>query len=140
MASLKYKDCIDCIHAIMEVASKDGKAPIAVSIVDSHGDLVAFGRMDGTFTRSVHLSRNKAFTAVFMGRDTHEFRDMLTRGNIDIVSFGRPGELTALPGGARIMDGATCVGGIGVSGRTSEEDLELARDGLELLKRRFAAQ
>jgi cob(I)alamin adenosyltransferase len=131
---------MEAIHSIMEVANKDGKAPIGVSIVDAHGDLVAFGRMDGTFARSVTLSRNKAFTAVYMGRDTHDFREMLAKGSIDILSFGRPGELTALPGGARIMDGAVCLGGIGVSGRTSDEDLELARGGLELLKRRFTAQ
>jgi uncharacterized protein GlcG (DUF336 family) len=139
MESVGYSDCMDCITAIIEAAaSDDDKPPIGVSIVDPHGDLIAFGRMDGAYPRSIHLSRSKAFTAVFMGRDTHEFRDMLSAGNIDLASFGRLGELTALPGGVRIMDGATCLGAIGISGRSGEEDLELARGGLEFLEARGA--
>jgi glc operon protein GlcG len=132
MRAPTYQECVECIGAIFARAGDKG-LPICAAIVDGHGDLIAFGRMDGAPMRSVHLSRDKAFTAIYMSRDTTEFRDMMGHFGFELNWFANP-HLTALPGGVRIRDEKVTVGAIGISGRTADEDHELARFGLEQLR------
>lgn len=82
MTALTYKVCVDCIDAIFAVAADDGGLPVCVAIADAHGGLIAFGRMEGAPMRSVTLSRNKAFTAIYMDRDTDVFRDMIDKSTL----------------------------------------------------------
>lgn len=111
--------------------------PVCVAIADEHGDLIAFGRMDGAPMRSIALSRDKAFSSIFMDRDTREFRDMMTKFDFELSWFGSA-RLTALPGGMRVKDETGCVGAIGLSGRLAEHDEELALLGVEYLKNRLS--
>jgi uncharacterized protein GlcG (DUF336 family) len=62
-----------------------------------------------------------------MHRHTHEFNKMIKERARDISWFGDP-RFTALGGGAVLFkDGSQeCIGGVGVSSRTSEEDFEIA--------------
>jgi uncharacterized protein GlcG (DUF336 family) len=138
MKKLSYRHCVECIDAIFKHAAQDKGLPVGVSITDAHGDLVAFGRMDGAPMRTVPLSRNKAFSAVYMDRDTNVFRDMMSQFGFDLTWFVHP-QLTALPGGVRVLDGNTCLGAIGLSGRSADQDHELAAIGVEFLKKRLAA-
>lgn len=137
MKKLSYRDCVDCIDTIFKKASTDKGLPVGAAITDAHGDLVAFGRMDGAPMRTIALSRNKAFTAIYMDRDTTVFRDMLDQYSFDLTWFVHP-QLTALPGGVRVLHGDACLGAIGLSGRSADQDHELAALGLEFLKTRLA--
>lgn len=112
------------LKAVFDVAAKDGKPPIAVAIVDRHGDLIHFARMDGAPVRSSLLAPNKAYTAARMERNTADTLKMIQDRRIDIAFFGDP-RYCGLPGGLVVKNGNTTVGGIGVSGRSSEEDHEL---------------
>ena len=134
---LSYGDCVACIDMMFKKARKDKRLPLAASITDAHGDLIAFGRMDGAPVRTVTLSRNKAYTSIFMDRDTPVFRDMMTQYGFELNWFGNP-QLTALPGGARIIGASGCVGAIGLSGRSADQDHEYALLGVEFLKKRLA--
>ncbi len=118
------------LRAIFEVAAKDGKPPIAVAIVDRHGDLIHFARMDGAPVRSSLLAPNKAYTAARMERHTADLLRMIQDRRLDLAFFG-DSRYCALPGGLVVREGDRTVGGIGVSGRSSEEDHEL---GLLALK------
>ena len=62
-----------------------------------------------------------------MHRHTHDFNKMIKERARDISWFGDP-RFTALGGGAVLFkDGSQeCIGGVGVSSRTSEEDFEIA--------------
>lgn len=137
MKQLSYRDCVDCIDAIFTQAKQDKGLPVGVSITDAHGDLIAFGRMDGAPMRTIPLSRNKAFSAVYMDRDTDKFRDMNSQFGFDLTWFVHP-QLTSLPGGVRVVDAKGCVGAIGLSGRAADKDHELAELGREFLVKRLA--
>ncbi|HLH77228.1 MAG TPA: heme-binding protein [Candidatus Binataceae bacterium] len=133
MRAPTYQECVECIGAIFAQAAANKGLPISAAIVDGHGDLVAFGRMDGAAMRTVNLSRDKAYSAIYMSRDTNEFRDMMAHFGFELNWFANP-RLTALPGGVRIRDDQVTVGAIGISGRTADEDHELARFGFERLR------
>ncbi len=119
------------LRAIFDVAMKDGKAPIAVAIVDRHGDLIHFARMDGAPVRTSLLAPNKAYTAARMERDTADLLKTIQDRRIDVAFFGDP-RYCGLPGGLVVKVGGQTVGGIGVSGRSSEEDHELGLIALKI--------
>ena len=133
MPAMTYQDCVECIDIIFARAAEDGGLPVCAAIVDSHGDMVAFGRMDGAPERSVVLSRDKAHTCIYMDRDTHVFRDMMTENGFQLDWFNNP-QLTGLPGGLRIVPNSGCVGAIGLSGRSAEDDQVLAQLGVDHLR------
>ena len=39
------------LKAVFDVAGKDGKPPIALAVVDRHGDLICFARMGRSWRR-----------------------------------------------------------------------------------------
>ena len=119
------------LKAVFAAAAKDGKPPIAVAIVDRHGDLIHFARMDGAPVRSSTLAPNKAYTAARMERNTADILKTIQDRRIDIAFFGDP-RYCGLPGGLVVKNGDTTVGGIGVSGRSSEEDHELGLIALRI--------
>jgi glc operon protein GlcG len=139
MERAKYRDCQECIEIILEKTLTDGGRPVSVAMVDDHGDLVAFGRMDGASPRSVTIALNKAYTAARMGRDTHIFAQRLAENRYDPSWFGDP-RFTGLKGGVALKVGEGCVGGIGVAGRSVEKDFELAQCALANMKKKLAAQ
>ncbi len=120
------------LKAVFAAAAKDGKPPIAVAIVDRHGDLIHFARMDGAPVRSSTLAPNKAYTAARMERNTADILKTIQDRRIDIAFFGDP-RYCGLPGGLVVKNGDTTVGGIGVSGRSSEEDHELGLIALKII-------
>ncbi len=119
------------IRAIFEMAAKDGKPPVAVAVVDRHGDLTCFARMDGAPVRTSTLGPNKAYTAARMERHTADLLKMIHERRLDVAFCGDP-RYCALPGGLVVKDGNRTVGGIGVSGRSSEEDHELGLIALKI--------
>ena len=119
------------VRAIFDVAMEDGKPPIAVAIVDRHGDLTHFARMDGAPVRTSLLAPNKAYTAARMERDTADLLKTIQDRRIDVAFFGDP-RYCGLPGGLVVKDANGTIGGIGVSGRSSEEDHELGLIALKI--------
>ena len=138
MRNLTYADAVECIDLIFEQATKDKGLPLCVGVVDGHGDLIAFGRMDGAPIRSVEISRDKAYTCIYMGRNTHEFQGMLTEFGFQVNWFSSP-RLTGLPGGLRIQDESGCVGALGVSGRRADQDQELAQLAVDHIVKKLKA-
>ena len=121
---------------------KEPGKPFSVAVVDDAGVLVCFARMDGASPASARVSVNKAHTAIDFRRDTVELRDRFFCGdgplakdlNRDMAWFGDP-RSAPIPGGVLLRDEVgTIVGAVGTSGRTAEEDEELARVGERLYK------
>jgi glc operon protein GlcG len=105
--------------------------PMVVAVVDPHGDLIYFTRMDGTVALQVNMAINKAYTAARLRRDTVELQKILKEGE-DIAWFGDVRH-TPIPGGVLIKakDGSI-LGAVGTSGRPAMGpmgDEELARIG-----------
>ena len=53
--------------------------PMAVTVVDNAGQLVAFERMDNTQTASIAVSQDKAVSAAIYRRSTKVFQDALAK-------------------------------------------------------------
>jgi uncharacterized protein GlcG (DUF336 family) len=103
---------------------------VAVAIVDNHGFLISFERMDDTQTASAHIAVEKARTAAMFRRPSAAFEDAIRGGRSAVL--GLPG-VTPVTGGLPIMRAGKVVGGIGVSGVASAQDEQCAKAGLAVL-------
>ena len=105
---------------------------MAIAIVDTHGELVYFEKMDDTQQASVVVSQEKARSAARFKRPTKAFQDMLAAGS-DGVRVLRLKGAVPVEGGLPIVVGNKVIGGIGVSGGTSAEDGVVAKAGVSAL-------
>ena len=123
------------IEAIIKEASKDSGRPIAVAVTDDRGDLISFVRMDGARPRYGDMAIKKAYTSSYNGRDTR--KSLENRQKWDWGVYEPVGnDSTVVPGGLAIVKPGEEVvyGGIGTSGRSSDEDEALALVGLKALQ------
>ncbi len=100
---------------------------VAVAVVDTHGFLVYFERMDNTQTGSLDIAIGKAKSAATYRRPTRAFMDVINKGGPATATL--PG-VFASPGGLPIMVDGKVTGGVGVSGVTGDQDEQCAKAGL----------
>jgi len=100
---------------------------VAVAVVDTHGYLVYFERMDNTQTASMDIAVGKAKSAATYRRPTRAFADVINKGGHATATL--PG-VFASPGGLPIMVDGKVTGGVGVSGVTGDQDEQCAKAGL----------
>jgi uncharacterized protein GlcG (DUF336 family) len=117
--------------AIAEV--RKNKFTMAISVVDTAGNLVYFEKMDGTQTGSVNVSLEKARSAVLFKRPTKAFQDAVAQGGVGLRMLGLPGAVP-VEGGIPLMEGGKIVGAIGASGGTSDQDGQTAQAGASVMK------
>lgn len=113
--------------------ARDNKWNVAVAIVDNHGFLVYYERIDDTQTASPLIAIEKARTAAMFRRPTKVFTDVVAKGGGGIAVMGLPG-VTPNTGGVPIMRGGRVIGGIGVSGVTGDQDEQIAKAGTAVIK------
>src|SRR5690349_9988585 len=106
---------------------------MAIAIVDNAGQLVMFQRADNTQTGSVAVSQDKAMSAAMFRRPTKAFQDALAKGGDGLRILALRGA-TPIDGGLPLTVDGKIVGGIGVSGGTSEQDGVVAKAGVDSLK------
>jgi len=116
------------VVAAAEVEAKKQNWPVAITVVDSAGFLVAFHRLDNTQLGSVEVSLEKAKSSALFRRATRTYEDTLAQGGANLKVLRSP----AMPieGGLPILRDGKIIGAIGVSGVKSTEDAQVARAGL----------
>jgi uncharacterized protein GlcG (DUF336 family) len=100
---------------------------VAVAVVDTHGFLVYFERMDNTQTASMDIAIGKAKAAATYRRPTRIFMEVINKGGPATATL--PG-VFASPGGVPIMVDGKVTGAVGVSGVTGDQDEQCAKAGL----------
>jgi uncharacterized protein GlcG (DUF336 family) len=105
---------------------------MAVAIVDPHGDLVYFEKMDDTPLGSTTVCQDKARSAARFKRSTKVFQDMLAGGGEGLRVLGIKGAVP-VEGGLPILRSGTVIGAVGLSGGTSPQDGQCAQAGLAAL-------
>jgi glc operon protein GlcG len=100
---------------------------VAVAVVDTHGFLVYFERMDNTQTASLEIAIGKARSAATYRRPTRAFMEVINKGGPATATL--PG-VFASPGGVPIMVDGKVTGAVGVSGVTGDQDEQCAKAGL----------
>lgn len=100
---------------------------VAVAIVDPHGGLVYYERMEDTQTASYDIAILKARAAATYRRTTRVFADVIAKSGPAIMTL--PGAI-ASPGGVPIFVDGKVIGAAGVSGVTGDQDEQCAKAGI----------
>lgn len=103
---------------------------MAVSVVDSGGNLVYFEKIDGTQHASIEISHKKANAAANFRRNTKAFVDALA-GNPGLPTL--PGVVIS-EGGVMLLAGGKLIGAIGCSGGTGQQDGVACTAGAAVVK------
>jgi uncharacterized protein GlcG (DUF336 family) len=99
---------------------------VSVAVVDSHGNLKAFKRMDGAILASVALSQGKAYTSAAVPMSTGDFAQI--NANTPGHVLGNIPGFVLLKGGVPIFsESGEPMGAIGVGGGSGEQDEECAK-------------
>lgn len=106
---------------------------VNVAVADTSGLLMGFLRMPGSFLHSIDIAIDKAYTAASFGFATERWPALL-EGDAGLRA-GMPQRARLVPfgGGVPMYAGPDCVGAIGVSGASAEQDAMCARAGLAAL-------
>jgi glc operon protein GlcG len=129
---LSHQDAAHIITTIQHALEQRGKGA-AIAVVDAHGELIAFLRTDGCKLPSITIAINKAFTAAREGRPTGAIGAASREAPFPMTNFGDL-RYTGWGGGVPIIYQDQVIGAVGVSGLTEEEDIELARLGVNLFQ------
>ena len=112
--------------------SRRQNLPMAIAVVDTAGQLVAFERMDNTQTASTAIAQDKATSAAMYRRPTKVFQDVLAAGGVGLRVLSLRGA-SAVEGGLPLVIDGKIIGAIGVSGGTSEQDGVVAKAAVDAL-------
>lgn len=134
---IPYGSPINLEHAkeVMAGAEAEARANnwnVVIAILDSGGNLVMLQRLDGAQFGSVQVAQEKAYSAVAFRRPTKVFQDLIAQGGPNLRLLRLSGA-NPLEGGIPIIVDGKIIGGIGVSGVSSEQDAQIATAGVEAL-------
>jgi uncharacterized protein GlcG (DUF336 family) len=129
--SITLGDAKRVMAAAEAEASRNGW-PMVIAIVDTAGRLVMLERMDDAQNGSILIAPEKARTAVDFKRPTKALQDAVAQGGVNLRLLGAP-NILAMEGGLPIIRNGEIIGGIGVSGMSSNQDAQVAEAGLARL-------
>jgi uncharacterized protein GlcG (DUF336 family) len=116
----------------VEAEATQAKVPVAVCVIDVHGNVVLQHRMGGAPVFSIELSERKAYTSALVGVRTADLLPQVQPGKplypLIMVSGGR---YSAMGGGAPLTSEGKVVAGVGVSGGTTEQDIAIVEAALK---------
>jgi len=109
--------------------------PMNIAVVDDGGHLLAFARQDGAKPSSAPIAINKAVSSAIRRQPSGP---SLANGEPDLrISFalaiGSGAQQTPLRGGLPLLVDGLCVGAIGVSNGSEEQDTDVAQAGVAAL-------
>ncbi|HEY1746037.1 MAG TPA: heme-binding protein [Xanthobacteraceae bacterium] len=103
---------------------------VAITILDSGGNVVMFHKMDNTQLASITASEGKARTALTFKRPSKALDDAIAAGGAGLRLLAVK-DITPLEGGLPILVDGKIVGAIGVSGALSSQDAQAAKAGAD---------
>ncbi len=116
------------IDACVAELKKRGKAGV-VAVGDSHGELIALMRTDGSALPPIVIAQNKIYTAARVRGLSGDLGRAAQADGSDVHYHG-DARYVGWDGGAPVMVKGQCVGAVAVSGLSGMEDLEIANLGI----------
>jgi glc operon protein GlcG len=109
-----------------------------IAVVDDGGHLLSFARMDGARPASGNTAVTKAVAAATFRQETGPAPakgepDVILSLSLSAAAVAGGGKGTALKGGVPIVVSGQVVGAVGVGGGTGEQDVEVAKAGIQAL-------
>lgn len=118
-----------------EVKAKEMGVPIVYSIVNSGGNLILLHRMEDALLASTDISINKAYTAVALKMSTHKVASLVKPGKeLYGIQLTNQNKIVSFGGGYPLKLNNRVIGGVGVSGGTIEQDMEIASHSLRVFE------
>jgi len=121
------------VIAAGEAEARKNGWPMAIAIMDTAGQLVAFQKIDDTQTASVDIAQDKGRSAAIYRRPTKVMEDAVAAGGAGVRFLNLRGA-SAVEGGVPLVLNGKIIGAVGVSGGTSPQDGVVAKAGAEALK------
>ena len=118
--------------AAAELEAAKNSLQVAITILDSGGNLVAFHKMDNTQLASITASEGKARTALTFKRPSKALDDAIAAGGGGMRLLALK-DITPLEGGMPLVANNAIIGAIGVSGALSVQDSQIAKIGADTL-------
>jgi glc operon protein GlcG len=120
------------VMAGAEAEARKNNWPVVIAILDSGGQLVMLQRLDNAQWGSVEIAKEKARSAVALRRPTKALQDLIAQGgaNLRLLNIG----YSVLEGGIPIIADGKIIGGVGVSGVTSQQDAQIGQAGIDAMK------
>lgn len=133
MSDLKLETANTIIETAFAKGAEIGLKPLAVTVLDAGGHLVAFQRQDLSSLMRFQIAFGKAYGALALGMGSRGIAAMARERPhfMAAVSDVAGGRLVPVPGGVLMRDAAgRLVGAVGVSGDTSDNDEAVAVAGI----------
>ena len=122
---------------VAAVVAESQKSPrnwkMAISVVDTNGELVYFYKMDQAQVGSVAISQGKARTAARFRRPTEAFFNVMQTAAGAYIATLDP-SIVASSGGIPLIEGGKLIGAIGCSGGTGAQDAVACKAGADMIK------
>ena len=116
----------------VEAEATEVKVPVAVCVIDIHGNVVLTHRMGGAPAFSLEIAERKAYTSALVGVRTADLLPLVQPGQalypLIMVSGGR---YSAMGGGVPLASEGEVVAGVGVSGGTTEQDIDIVETAMK---------
>jgi uncharacterized protein GlcG (DUF336 family) len=120
------------VMAAAEAEAKRRNWKMNIAVVDTHGELVHFSRMEGSQIGSGSVAIGKARTAARFRRESREFYNAYESGHAYTGTLDPT--LIASPGGFPLVEGGKVIGAVGCSGGTGDQDAAICKVGAEVVK------
>jgi|HubBroStandDraft_5_1064220.scaffolds.fasta_scaffold217305_2 uncharacterized protein GlcG (DUF336 family) len=125
----------EILASVAETEAAKIAVPMAIAIVDGEGGLQLFKRMDGTLPVSTELAVSKAYTAAILRMPTDQVGEMAQPGHaLYGIQHTHNGKIVLFGGGYPLCIQSEVVAGIGVSGGTVEQDMQVAKPAVQMLE------
>lgn len=127
----------ELVLAAAQARAVEIKVPMDIAVVDDGAHLLAFARMDGAKLSSVEIAIHKAQGAAIRrlptapARTGEEVNVVLSMG----LALATQGRQIPVRGGIPLLVDGVCVGAIGVSNGTEDQDVDVAQAGVRALER-----
>ncbi len=129
--NLSHAEAQEMIAAVQKKVEAEHKAA-AIAVTDSHGELIAFLRMDGCHLPPLTIAINKAFTAARERRESGEVGQASRTYPFPMTNYGDL-RYTGWAGGFPVLHEGKVVGAIGISGLDEEQEARYGRMAVELV-------
>jgi glc operon protein GlcG len=100
---------------------------VCVAVVDVGANLLSFMRMDDAPLLSIDIAHNKAYSAAAFGKGTHEWYPLIEKEPALLHGLTHTERLIIFGGGLPLVVEGRTIGGVGVSGGSSDQDTQCAR-------------
>lgn len=123
------------LAAAAEAEAERIGVPIVFAAVDAGGNLILLHRMADSLLGSIDIAVNKAFTSAAFKLPTSALKDPSTpSGDLHGIQNSNAGRVVVFGGGLPIFLDGRIAGGIGVSGGTVEQDVQIVTQALSTLQ------